>query len=635
MKDTLYAKEPYLIGCNYWASHAGVYMWRQWDEAVVEADFRQLAENGLTTVRVFPLWDDFQPVAWLHSGPLSQYELAHGDKGLDDPLDGDGMLDPVMLERFGRMLDLAEKYGLQLIVGLLTGWMSGRQFFPAPLEGKNLLSDPSALFFELKFIEGFVGRFKHHPAIVAWNPGNECNTMGRVDREQAWLWLRTVTDAIRVQDPTRPVVAGMHGLGIEGTWRITDVADSCDYLTTHPYNPFVPYCDLDKLGSMRSVLHSVAESLFYADIGGKPCFVEEIGSLSPMFGDEKTVCGALQAQLYSTWAHGVNGLLWWCAYDQDALDFAPYDWCAIERELGLFRADRTPKGRAQVMADFRRFAEEVGELPAHTTDGVCILTEGADPNKAEHWQAAFGSFLLAKQAGIDLTYVAAGQPLPEKDLYILPSIKGYNVMKKRHFDRLLRRVQEGATLLITCEDGCLPHFETLCGLRSKGMQADRGGRQMHLGDTSLPIITDKYMTLEPTTATVLAADGDGNPVFTVNTYGKGKVYFLDMPLELARCATPTAFEPGCDDYAAIYRTAAAQVRKNRVVKTCLHLGLTEHPLSDTRRLVVAVNYTGEAITDTLTPPTGWQFTKAIQGALPTDRWSIEPHGCQVWEMCKV
>ncbi len=24
------------LGCNYWASHAGIYMWRDWDKQVVK-----------------------------------------------------------------------------------------------------------------------------------------------------------------------------------------------------------------------------------------------------------------------------------------------------------------------------------------------------------------------------------------------------------------------------------------------------------------------------------------------------------------------------------------------------------------------------------------------------------------------
>ena len=37
-------------------------MWNEWNEAVVDDDFRLLAEIGIKLVRVFPLWSDFQPI---------------------------------------------------------------------------------------------------------------------------------------------------------------------------------------------------------------------------------------------------------------------------------------------------------------------------------------------------------------------------------------------------------------------------------------------------------------------------------------------------------------------------------------------------------------------------------------------
>ncbi len=45
----------FVVGCNYWASHAGTQMWSDWQPEIVEADLRQLAEGGLQVLRVFPL----------------------------------------------------------------------------------------------------------------------------------------------------------------------------------------------------------------------------------------------------------------------------------------------------------------------------------------------------------------------------------------------------------------------------------------------------------------------------------------------------------------------------------------------------------------------------------------------------
>ena len=49
-------KTNFLLGCNYWASHAGIYMWRNWNYETVKKDLEFLSENGISTIRVFPLW---------------------------------------------------------------------------------------------------------------------------------------------------------------------------------------------------------------------------------------------------------------------------------------------------------------------------------------------------------------------------------------------------------------------------------------------------------------------------------------------------------------------------------------------------------------------------------------------------
>ena len=55
--------DKFLIGCNYWSSQSGISMWRDWSESAVEQDFAALKDAGMNTVRIFPLWSDFQPVS--------------------------------------------------------------------------------------------------------------------------------------------------------------------------------------------------------------------------------------------------------------------------------------------------------------------------------------------------------------------------------------------------------------------------------------------------------------------------------------------------------------------------------------------------------------------------------------------
>ena len=119
----------FLTGVNYWASNAGADMWRDWREDVVEKDLDALAANGVEVLRVFPNWRDFQPVEPVMGGGNTAREyLLTGDRVPENPW----YLETVMLERFSVLCRLAEERGLKLIVGLITGWMSGRMYCPRP-----------------------------------------------------------------------------------------------------------------------------------------------------------------------------------------------------------------------------------------------------------------------------------------------------------------------------------------------------------------------------------------------------------------------------------------------------------------------------------------------------------------------
>ena len=55
------------LGANYWASANATKMWREWKPEEIEKDFLQLKEYGMTTLRVFPTWSDFQPIVEVHA----------------------------------------------------------------------------------------------------------------------------------------------------------------------------------------------------------------------------------------------------------------------------------------------------------------------------------------------------------------------------------------------------------------------------------------------------------------------------------------------------------------------------------------------------------------------------------------
>jgi endo-1,4-beta-mannosidase len=369
----------FVVGCNYWVSHAGTSMWRDWRLGVVASDLKRLADAGLQVLRVFPLWPDFQPLTALGTG-YGTVEYRHGEEALADDEAGQAGVSLTAIQHFAEFADLAQQHGLKLIVALITGWMSGRLFVPPALEGRNVLTDPTAILWQTRLVKYIVQHSRDHPAILAWDLGNECNVMGPTTREQAWVWTAAITNAIRAEDSTRPVVSGMHSLSPNGAWRMQDQGELTDVLTTHPYPYFTPYCDQDPVNTIRTILHSTAESHFYGDIGSKPCLVEEIGTLGPMVASDSIAADFIRAVLFSNWAHDNRGLLWWCAFDLGHLSHAPYDWDAYERELGLIRLDGTPRPVLGELNRFRQFVDglPIRQLPPRTTEAVCILSEGQD-----------------------------------------------------------------------------------------------------------------------------------------------------------------------------------------------------------------------------------------------------------------
>lgn len=607
----------FVVGCNYWASHAGTNMWRDWQPEVVDADLRQLAEAGLQVLRVFPLWPDFQPITLLRGGSGAPFEIRLGEDPLPDDETGQAGMDPVMLERFTAFADLAQRHGLRLVVGLLTGWMSGRLYVPPALEGLNVLTDPLAIQWEVRFVSAFVRRFRQHPALLAWDLGNECNVMAQVPSQAAaWAWVSAITNAIRVQDPQRVIVSGMHGSGVLDTWPPALLGEHTDLLTTHPYPYWTPYCDQDPVTTIRTLLHSTAESRLYADLGGKPCLAEEIGTLGPMMASDVTAADFVRSCLFSLWAHDCHGLLWWCAYDQDHLSHAPYDWNTCERELGLIRADRTPKPVLAELDAFRAFVAGLpfDHLPAQPREAICLLPVGQDP-----WEVGYSAFVLARQAGFALEFQDANAPLREASLYLLPSARGILVMSRRRWLALLERVRAGASLYISLDTALLPNVDEVLGVEVLGREKRSAPDAIDLpGVGALPFGGGYRLNMQPGAETeVLARDAAGQPVFTRHAYGQGSVYLLGAPLEVYLTSTPGVFhQPGAAGYWQIYALVAEGCFPQQAIrKQHPLLAVTEHAQSENERVIVAINYSPSRQQTSLQARAGWRLGQVLYGKI--------------------
>ena len=604
----------FMLGCNYWESQSGTEMWRAFNEKVIDDDFKRLSEYGARVLRVFPNWRDFQPIISLKTylGGIKEYCFTD-----ERPLDNEFGLDKLMIERFARMCELAEKHDIKLIVSIVTGWMSGRLFIPPAIEGKNIITDSEALMWQEKYVRGFVRSLKNQNSIFAWDLGNECNCMGKAEiRAQTYLWSAIIRNAIKAEDSLRPIMSGLHGLSIYETdpWSMQDQGALTDWMTPHPYCNSWNGGETDPMNRLKSTYLPTIQAQLYSDIGGKPSIIQEQGGLNQVYGSDELDANFLRVNVLSSWAAGTQGYLWWCAFDQLNLDFFPYSYSM--RELGAFKTSREPKLNAIEMKRMDELLRSLpfSKLPPRDIDAVCVLSILDKP-----WQVASNTALLAKQAGVEITFRNYRQEVPQAKLYLLPCIEGWNVTTKRNFSTLLQRVREGAVLYVSYNGGVLENFEEVFGLKSMGLQGVNHPRQADFafGEETVTMKAShtRELLLMSNGAEILAKNEDNNPVFTKYQYGKGTVFFLNFALERMLWDKPGAFSGDALPYYKIYQEIAAELLTDKLVTSQnSQIGITQHKLDQNHAVIVAINYSDKPQPLNLKIKDGWSL-KSFYGSV--------------------
>ena len=588
----------FFVGVNYWGSQDGVRMWneRRWKPDEVEKDLAALASNGVEVVRAFPTWPDFQPIRALKKCNSVPFGMAMGEDCR--PLDNFAGVDDAAIGRFRFFCDAAARHGLKVLPSIVTGWMSGGLFAPEALQNKDLIADHEAVMWAARFARYFVRAMRDHPAIVAWDLGNEYACMADATHPaQVWVWIDAVAGAIRREDSTRPVLSGEHCMqsDVNNPCNLQTQGELLDILTPHPYPaPWRVDACRGHYNGFRNALHPSAQCLFYEGIAQKPAFPQEVGSLGPCMTPDRIAALGLRQQAFAVWMHGARGFLWWCAFDQLKLDYPPFSNNSVERELGILKPDsaRTPKPQAKALAAFKAFRDSLPfrRLPPRQVDAVCLLSE-----KTDAWQTSFGAFMLAKEAGFDVIFTGAETgPLPEAKLYILPSeAGGWETYSNPAWKRVLNRVEKtGATLLVT-RGGSTGYSEwaRYTGLDQE-LWRQHADIDFELDGVRLHAEDDFTALQHPVGCRVLARDQKGRVVLSVRELGKGRVIVCNFALELR---SMTSYSDVCDgsfsnELWRIYAHAAKTASIARcVTRDDVRLVLTEHPRADGATLVCALN----------------------------------------------
>lgn len=596
-------------GINYWSSKSAINMWTEWDENVVYEDLKKLSDAGITSLRVFPLWPVFQPItAIAHNTGVTEYRL--GELPLPDTEAGRAGVSEEACEKFQKLCDIANKFNIKLIVGLITGHMSGRFYCPPALAGKNPITDPTAIKWELRFIKYFVNRFKDDNAIMGWDLGNECCGFP-ADTDMSYVWCSSICNLIRNCDDTHPVISGFDHVGIANSaFNIQELSENVDINTVHPYSVFA--YDKDPLVSIRSVLDGVFKCRLYSDLGKKRTFIQEVGAIGYLNCSENTESDYYRALLYSSLANDCLGVMWWCAFDQGHMQYAPYDNNNIGSQYGFYRKNGSAKKIVDENIDFKKTIEQlpVDKLPPLKKNAVCLIQRTSGEELVPMLTT---TFCLAKQANIELAFSYVLNPIPEAELYIMPSVDGFNAISRTRLYELLEHIKNGASLYISLGNGLFRDVPELTGTTFAYKEGCDNVENIIINGKNIKIKSDYKYFPETCNAQILASSDDGRPVYFKNKYGKGYIYFSTVSLEKYMTSKSNAFEKtDSANYCEWYKVLNPKSIKNLTSSNPLIL-TTEHQTSKDECIVICINYASSTQQSNFSLKDGWIISQVFKG----------------------
>ncbi|HEX2850962.1 MAG TPA: cellulase family glycosylhydrolase [Acidimicrobiales bacterium] len=341
--------DRFRLGANYWPAATAMDWLPRYDGGVVRRDFSRMAAAGLDTVRIFLRWDDVQPSA--------------------------STLDAVALAAVVDTADAAADAGIELIVTLFTGHMSGVNWVPAWATGGqegderfrvvsggvvqpsrrilwNWYSDVGVRDAQAYLAHGVASALAGHPAVWAWDLGNESsNCTIPPDRSSGAGWMDRMSSILRACDPRVLVTIGTHMEDLEQDRVLgpAEVAPWCDFVCMHGYPIYADWSEGPTDDHLVPFLAEITSWL----AGDTPVLFAEFGQSTASPGrapdalevSDDAAAGYAARVLDALRANGSMGALAWCYSDyEEALnDWPPFDSATHERRFGLWRADGTAK----------------------------------------------------------------------------------------------------------------------------------------------------------------------------------------------------------------------------------------------------------------------------------------------------
>ena len=359
------------LGINYWPSSTAMRWWKRFDVTEVQRDFARIREARFDSVRVFLLWEDFQPTPDRVSVPA--------------------------LADLVRVADAAHENDLSLLPTLFTGHMSGVNWLPlwavdaesrpdasspearfrivsndrvTPGTAKNWYDDPLVGDAQERLAGAAAEALSGHPALWAWDLGNEnSNCCVPPTLQAAEHWLDRMSARIRTADPEVAITIGLHMEDLIEDRRLgpREAGRVCDFLCMHGYPIYADFADGPTDERLLPFLALITRWL-----GGRDVLFEEFGAPALRAGaaldgarsaapgtpllDEESAASFTARSLEALRRSGCSGAMLWCYadYDEDLWNDPPLDAATWERWFGLWRADGSPKPAVAEVTSFEK-----------------------------------------------------------------------------------------------------------------------------------------------------------------------------------------------------------------------------------------------------------------------------------------
>jgi hypothetical protein len=270
---------------------------------------------------------------------------------------------------------------------------------------RNFYEDPEILEAQVLLVREVSGALKGHPGIRAWDLGNSpSSVVTPPDNEAASLWLRIMTEELRSRDETVPITLGMNerNLWRDHSLRPQEASRHLDFLSMQAY----PYCSEISSGPSDSCLPPFL-GILTQWLGQKDVLFQGFGLPTEPLprpawvrkrpAAERPVSESVASEFFRSVLDrlreaGMMGAIvsFFNDYDPALWEIPPLDEEILDRHLGIYRRDRSPKDFLPILREHGSLQRQ--PLPDEPPSWIDISREEYEEDPALHIQRLYDNY---------------------------------------------------------------------------------------------------------------------------------------------------------------------------------------------------------------------------------------------------